>query len=99
VSREFPEVILLDVDMPKLTGPQMAYRLLIEDCGREYIPIILLSAIDQLHSVAKTVGTPYFLSKPYSLDDLTKVLNRTLKERRPPRPSLLEADQNKRNAA
>lgn len=87
VAKSFPDVIVLDVEMPQLTGPEMAYRLLVEDSGREKIPIILLSGVADLSTVAKKVGTPYLLAKPYSLDDLEAVFEKVLRERIPPRPA------------
>lgn len=30
-----PDVILLDVEMPRLTGPEMAYQMLVRDAGDE----------------------------------------------------------------
>lgn len=87
IRESFPELILLDVEMPRLTGPEMACRLLIEDCGREMIPILLLSGVSGLSEVARKIGTPYFLSKPYSIDELEVMLNRALIERISPTPS------------
>jgi FixJ family two-component response regulator len=81
----YPDLIFLDIEMPGLTGPEMAYRLLIEDAGRENIPIIILSGVADLEEVVAEVGTPYFIAKPYRLDDLEAVLGRALKERQPPR--------------
>jgi DNA-binding response OmpR family regulator len=87
ISKNYPDLILLDVEMPLLTGPQMAYQLLILDCGKEEIPILLISGITDLTEVAKHVGTPYFLSKPYSLIELEVMLKKALLERIPPSPS------------
>jgi CheY-like chemotaxis protein len=80
------DLILLDVEMPRLTGPAMAYELFLRDAGAENIPIVLLSGKLDLQRVAATVGTPYFLSKPYPLDALLSLLERALVERTPPRP-------------
>ena len=85
VSDHFPDVIFLDIEMPKLNGPEMAYRLLIQDAGRENIPIIVLSGVANLEEVAEKIGTPYFLPKPFPLDKLELLFERALKERRPPR--------------
>jgi DNA-binding NtrC family response regulator len=84
-----PDAVLLDVEMPVLTGPEMAYRVFINDMGYELIPILLLSGILDLPQIALAVGTPYFLAKPYLLDDLLKLIQRALVERRPPAPRLL----------
>jgi CheY-like chemotaxis protein len=83
---EFPDLVLLDVEMPVLDGPGMAYRMLLLDVGREKIPVILLSAIVDLRCVAANVGTPYFLGKPYRIETLLEVVNRALIERRAPIP-------------
>jgi DNA-binding response OmpR family regulator len=81
-----PDLVLLDVEMPVLSGPDMAYQLFLRDCGDEYIPIVLLSGVMELPSVAAVVGTPYFLPKPYTLEELDALMARALVERRPPVP-------------
>jgi DNA-binding NtrC family response regulator len=83
-----PEAVLLDVEMPMLTGPQMAVRMFLHDCGQEEIPIILQSGVKDLGSVAAFVNTPYFLKKPFTLEQMLNLLGRALDERIPPRPSL-----------
>ncbi len=84
VEQQKPDVVLLDVEMPVLDGPGMAYGLFISDLGRELIPIVLLSGAAQLARLAGRIGTPYFLSKPYPLEVLFDVLHRALTERSPP---------------
>jgi CheY-like chemotaxis protein len=76
-----PDVILTDIDMPILDGPGMVLRLHGYDRGLERIPIILVSGAPDLQSRASQVGTPYFLSKPYVIDELLSVLERALAER------------------
>ena len=86
VHARAPDVILLDVDMPVLNGPGMAYVLLVHDAGLEKIPIVLLSGVPHLVAVARQVGTPYFLGKPYKYDALVALVDRALRERTPPVP-------------
>jgi CheY-like chemotaxis protein len=88
VADQTPDLLLVDVEMPVLDGPGMAYGLLFRDWGDENIPIVLLSGMVGLPQLADSLGTPYFLAKPYSLDALVRLVNRALHERVPPRPRL-----------
>jgi CheY-like chemotaxis protein len=84
LREKLPDLILLDVEMPTLSGPQMAYRMFLEDAGREWIPILFLSGIADLPRIAACVGTRYYLLKPYSLDQLLKMMAAALGERAAP---------------
>ena len=68
LAQRVPDLIVLDVEMPVLTGPEMALRMFLDDCGQEEIPILLLSGVKDLGAVAARVGTPYFLGKPFAVD-------------------------------
>jgi DNA-binding NtrC family response regulator len=88
LAERLPDAVLLDVEMPLLTGPQMAVRMFLNDCGQENIPIILQSGVKDLTAVAALVQTPYFLTKPFGLEEMLSILARALVERVAPRPSL-----------
>src|SRR5262249_45946915 len=60
VAESLPDAVLLDVEMPILSGPDMAHQLFVDDVGREKIPIILLAGVVNLSRIAALVGTPYF---------------------------------------
>jgi len=81
-----PDCVLLDVEMPVLSGPGMAHRMVLHDCGQEMIPILLVSSRDDLSDIAKRMGTPYFLAKaaPNYGKSLIEILARALDERRAP---------------
>jgi hypothetical protein len=53
---------------------------------------LLLSGVTNLARVAETVGTPYFLPKPYALDDVRRLISRALEERCAPSPQLLQPE-------
>ncbi len=82
-----PDVLLLDVEMPVLDGPSMAYRMLVHDAGRERVPIIVSSGYADIDAVAERIGTPYRIQKPCSLEALRRVVARAATERHPPRPA------------
>lgn len=83
-----PDCVLLDVDMPVLSGPQMAHRMLLHDAGEEKIPIVLVSGRNDLSVLAGRIGTPYFLAKasPDYGNSLLAIVDRALRERRAPAP-------------
>jgi DNA-binding NtrC family response regulator len=86
VEARWPDLVLLDVEMPILTGPDMAHALFLRNCGAEKIPVILISGILGLSQIAARVGTPYFLAKPYAFKALMSLVARALAERIPPHP-------------
>lgn len=86
VTEALPDLVLLDVEMPVLNGPDMAYEMFVLDCGREEVPIVLLSGAAGLREIAARVGTPYYQAKPYRIAVLLRLVQRALAERCPPVP-------------
>ena len=86
VAEQRPDLVLLDVDMPVLGGPDMAWLLFLRDCGDEDVPVLLLSGTPGLADVAAQAGTPYFLPKPYETEAVLALIARALSERIAPRP-------------
>lgn len=84
LGERFPDVVLLDVEMPVLGGPSMAHRMFLQDLGRERVPILFLSGVPDLNQVAARVGTTYYLPKPFSLTRLLEVLDEAVKEHAAP---------------
>jgi DNA-binding NtrC family response regulator len=86
VDQRLPDVCILDVEMPVMSGPELSHRMLLEDLGKDQVPVLLASGIGDLPAVAAQVGTPYFLAKPYRLSILLALLRRVLVERCAPAP-------------
>jgi DNA-binding response OmpR family regulator len=84
LAEALPDLVLLDVEMPMLGGPDMAHRMFLENVGRERVPIVFLSGVPDLHRIAHRVGTAYYLQKPFQLDALRTVVARALAERTAP---------------
>jgi CheY-like chemotaxis protein len=45
LATRIPDVVLLDVEMPVLDGPDMANEMLVHNLGLERLPIVLLSGV------------------------------------------------------
>ena len=62
-----PDLVLLDVQMPNLDGKQAAHRIS-ELAGDRYVPILLMSAFDELEHVINALasGADDFLPKPFN---------------------------------
>jgi CheY-like chemotaxis protein len=92
-NERMPDIVLLDVEMPLLDGPGMAYEMLLHDMGLEHVPIVFLSGSPELRQIAERVGTPYFLAKPYGYKSLVSLVGRALSERIAPSwPAARSAD-------
>src|SRR5687767_12274774 len=72
VAAELPDIILLDVVMPKLDGYAVCQKLKTDPRTR-LIPIIMLTSLNQLPDKLKGVelGVDDFLIKPFNVAELT----------------------------
>ncbi len=86
MDERLPDVILLDIEMPVLNGPAMAYDLMVQDAGKQLIPIIVSSGYADLDAVADRIGTPYRIAKPCSVENLKGLVEQATAERHPPHP-------------
>lgn len=86
MAEALPDVVVLDIEMPLLDGPGMAARVLVDDAGRERVPIVLVSGAVGLPAIAERVGTPYSLAKPCEPLALLALVAKALAERRFPQP-------------
>ncbi|MCK4851351.1 MAG: response regulator, partial [Phycisphaerae bacterium] len=75
VARHNPDLILLDIMMPKMSGFEVCRRLK-EDQATADIPVVMVTALNELGDIERAVaaGTDDFLSKPINkLELLTRV--------------------------
>ena len=72
---EQPDVILLDIMMPKMSGYDMLKRLR-EDQDTQQIPVIIVTARGTEHDIATSfkLGAVFHLQKPYETKDLLQKL-------------------------
>ena len=74
-----PDVILLDMMLPRLDGVGVAHELRRTDANPP--PVVLYSAGWRLEEAAREVGTPWFLRKPFDIDELLALIRRALASR------------------
>lgn len=79
VRREKPDVVLMDVVMPKMDGVG-ACHLIKSASDTSVVPVIMLSArvqeLDQEY--VKDVGADGYIVKPFGSQELTEAINRLL---------------------
>jgi len=80
-QRELPDLILMDVQLPRLSGLD-ATRLLRADPRTAKIPLVVVTsfALSGDDRRAMDAGASAYLAKPYSPRDLMALINRFLPE-------------------
>lgn len=72
-----PDLILLDLWMPKMDGWEFRRRQLTLDVARD-VPVVLLSAGGRLEEHAQTLDAAAAIPKPFDLTDLLSVVDAVL---------------------
>ena len=81
--REMPDLILLDVVLPKMHGDKAA-KILKEDKTLKHIPIILISAaVETLAAKASESGADAYIFKPFETKELVGMIEKLTLARSP----------------
>ena len=88
-ARKRPDLILLDFVMPKMNGYQVC-RALAESAGLKDVPVVLMSAKgDQVgERFVKAMGIVDYITKPFSPDAITAVVQHTIDKYKTTSPAL-----------
>lgn len=78
-QRERPDLIILDIMMPKMDGYAVLKRLRADDRTRK-TPVIMLSARSETNSIFTTqeLGATDYLIKPFEAEELLTAVRRSL---------------------
>ena len=87
-KRERPDLIILDIMMPKLNGFQIA-RMIKFDQQLKHIPVLLLTARTQQtdKQTGAKMGAEEYITKPYETEHLLARVRYWLERRAPAAPS------------
>jgi len=75
IESQKPDVVISDINMPKLSGKEMCFRAIPLKKERGFLTIVITSSLekndrDWAHSLEKTI----FLEKPFSPKELVRII-------------------------
>lgn len=81
LKKENIDVIILDLKMPKINGIETLKK--IREIDKD-VPVIILTGYGDVEAAKKAIhyGTMEFLSKPFNVEDIIKIVNRAIETRR-----------------
>ena len=76
IVNELPDIIILDLNMPKMDGWAVLSQLRHNPPTRRWQPVIIVSAQNELESFKKGVNleADHYLSKPCQIEDILKAI-------------------------
>lgn len=76
-EQPFPDVILLNVDLPYASGVEVGKQLKSNDSTKD-IPVIMVSANPYVDKLSREVGAAGYVQKPFALQTLLEKVQSTL---------------------
>lgn len=73
----FPDLILLDVDLPRANGVEVGKQLKLNACTRD-IPVIMVSANPYVDELCREAGAIDYVQKPFTLKTLIQKVEERL---------------------
>lgn len=77
VEKELPDLILMDMHLPEVSGIELVYELKARD-DLKHIPIVALTADTLIYKACKLAGCEGFLNKPVSQGALQRTIEEHL---------------------
>ena len=81
IDRISPDLIIMDIRMPKITGTELCKKFR-ERAALKGVPIIILTGQlgEEFEKTAREAGATDFMTKPFSPSELTGMVEKYLKE-------------------
>ena len=76
VTAQLPDLIILDLNMPKMDGWAVLRQLRLNPPTRRWVPVIIVSAQSELESFKKGVSlqADHYLTKPCQIEDILRAI-------------------------
>ncbi|MFA5088568.1 MAG: response regulator [Candidatus Omnitrophota bacterium] len=76
IQKESPDIILLDLNMPKLDGFDVLKKMREHSPGQKWQPVIIISARNKLEDMQKgfALEADHYLTKPCEISDILKAI-------------------------
>jgi DNA-binding response OmpR family regulator len=80
-KQDLPDLLILDLNLPKLSGEQVCREIRANELTKK-IPIVMLTgkSSDADKVIGRVIGADRYLTKPFEIDSLLKVINGILKK-------------------
>ncbi len=78
MESEFPDLLLLDIWMSGMDGRDICKQLKQKSYTKN-IPVVLISASQEIEKSAQQAGANDFLSKPFEVDDLLRKVEKHIR--------------------
>jgi len=81
IKKEKPDVVLLDLMMPKMDGYAVLEKLRGEPPFKKWIPVIIISALQDLKDLQKgySLQADHYITKPWEMRDVLKAIKTMIK--------------------
>lgn len=77
IQAERPDLLLIDLWMPVLSGDQVVKKLK-ADPGTRNLPVVIISASTDGRSIARDAGADSYIAKPFDIDQLVNTVSEVL---------------------
>ena len=76
IVSESPDVIVLDITMPKMSGLEILKKLRSQPSSKKWQPVVLISALGEVQQVQEgfTLEADHYLTKPCSIESVIKAI-------------------------
>ena len=80
INQEFPDIVLLDLTMPGLSGWQVMEKLRENPPTKQWIPVIIVSAHQDIEHIQRslTMQAAHYLTKPCKTEDILQGIRTAL---------------------